>query len=198
MQAIFSSCTPEAILETETITVTDTVFVSTIDTVLVSTTDTLLVTVIDTLVVPNEESVTNFIFVRHAEISGAATNPGLTQEGMDRADRLASMLSELMLDRVYSTSYNRTTQTATPVAIDQGLAISSYGGFDHDDVIDDVLEDLNEGVVLVVGHGNTTANFLNALTGTSDYADLAEDAFDNLYLVSTKSKGDSKVVHLKY
>ena len=187
---IVSSCEPETIIETEYITVNDTLYVS--------TTDTLFVSTIDTLLIPDEAAITNFILVRHAETFPIGNNPALVQAGIDRAEKLANMLSELELDRVYSTVYNRTTQTATPTAENQGLDITNYGGFDQEEVIDDVLENATEGKILIVGHSNTTANFLNALTGTLDYPSLSGDAYDNIFIVNTKSKGDSEVIHLKY
>jgi len=169
-------CKKETIVETEVVTetITDTVF----------TTDSV--------------NVTQLILVRHAEKSSVGTDPDLTTVGLERADQLALVLSQIELDRVYSTNYNRTMQTAAPTAADQGLTITNYGGFDHLQVIDDILVDVHEGKVLIVGHGNTTANFLNALTGTSDYMDIPETEYDNLYIVNTRSLGDSDVIHLKY
>lgn len=181
-----SNCKKETVVEKETITLYDTVFVSTTD------------TVINTVYIPDEINVTSFIFVKHAEKELFGTDPVLTAEGLERAEKLAVILSENELDRVYSTDYNRTTQTASPTAIDQGLTITSYGGFDHDLVIDDILENVTGGKVLIVGHSNTVPDFLNALTGTLSYMDISEEVFDNLFIVSVKSTGDSKVIHLKY
>jgi 2,3-bisphosphoglycerate-dependent phosphoglycerate mutase len=181
-----SNCKKEPIVEIQTVTVYDTVFVATID------------TIIDTLFIPDEITVTNFIFVKHAEKELVGTNPDLTAEGAARAENLAYILSENELDRVYSTDYNRTMQTAMPTATDQGLSVTTYGGFDHELVIDDVLESLTGGKVLIVGHSNTVPNFLNALKGTESYMDISEEVFDNLFIVSVKLTGDSKVVHLKY
>lgn len=177
-----SSCEPETIIETEFITVYD----------------TLIVSITDTIFIPDESNVTSFILVRHAEIPTGGSDPSLTEAGLERAEKLASILSEMELDGVYSTDYNRTIQTATPTADNQGLTILSYGGFDHNEVIDDILESMSESKILIVGHSNTTPNFLNALIGTSSYPNLPEDAFDNLFIVNTKSKGDSEVIHLKY
>jgi 2,3-bisphosphoglycerate-dependent phosphoglycerate mutase len=181
-----SNCKKEPIVEIQTVTVYDTVFVSTVD------------TIIDTLFIPDEIDVTSFIFVKHAEKELVGADPNLTTEGVARAENLAYILSENELDRVYSTDYNRTMQTATPTATDQGLSVTTYGGFDHELVIDDVLENLTGGKVLIVGHSNTVPNFLNALTGTESYMDISEEVFDNLFIVSVKLTGDSKVVHLKY
>ena len=187
----FSSCEPETIIETETVVVNDTLIVTNTDTVFIDQTDTLFIS--------DETEFTTFILVKHAEIPMTiATDPILTQAGFERAEKLANMLSKLKLNRVYSTMFQRTKQTAMPTAGNQGLEITDYGGFDHESVIDDVLENVNEGIVLIVGHSNTTPNFLNSLTGTSDFEELGETSFDNLFIVHCRSKGDSELTHLKY
>ena len=117
---------------------------------------------------------------------------------MERAEKLATLLSETSLNKIYSTNYKRTIQTATPTANKQNLTIVNYEALEHDKLIEDILENNKEGKVLVVGHSNTIPNFLNTLTNTSDYPELSEDAYDNLYIVHTKSKGDSEVINLKF
>ena len=170
------SCQKETIVETEIITET----------------------IIDTVFIPKPENVTRFILIRHAEKSSIGTDPNLTSEGDVRAENIAHILSKIELDLVYSTNFNRTLQTAMPTANDQGLSITNYEGLDHDQVIDDILENTIEGKILIVGHSNTTPNFLNTLTGTLDYTDIPEDEFDNLFIVDLRSIGDSDVIHLKY
>lgn len=194
----FSSCGKEIITETEFITVNDTIIIASTDTIIINTIDTIFNNSIDTILVPDEADVTCFILVKHAEKGPDGDNPNLTQEGMERAERLANILSQLELDKVYSTLFQRTRQTALPTAEDQGLDLTNYGGFDHDEVIDDILANNNQGRILIVGHSNTTPNFINALTGTLDFPEITEDTFDDLFIVKTKSKGDSEVVHLKY
>lgn len=192
------SCEKDPIIQTEIVTVTDTIMITTVDTVLVNTTDTVFLTTVDTVLIDNDEETTTFVLIRHAETLSNSNNPGLSVDGLARVARLVDMLSVLDLDRIYSTNFNRTTETALPIAQSQDLALSTYGGFDHDFVIDDILDNQKGGIVLIVGHSNTTPNFLNALTGTMDFPDLAENSYDNFFIVNTKSKGDSEVVHLKY
>lgn len=181
--AFFSSCEPETIIESETETVRDTIFIVVNDTL---------------AIVPQEKNITHFILLRHAEDFDTGSDPVLTPEGEERAERLSNILGEVNLNRVYSTDFNRTKQTATPIANDQGLPLSFYQGDEHEQVIDEVLDNENEGTTLIIGHTNTTANFLNSLTGTSDFPNIPSDEFDNMYIVSTKEKGDSKVILLKY
>ncbi|MEZ4931357.1 MAG: hypothetical protein R2788_04395 [Saprospiraceae bacterium] len=54
------------------------------------------------------------------------------------------------------------------------------------------------GKILVVGHSNTTPDFINVLTGTNDYPQLPETEYDNLFIVTVLEKGRAEVVQLKY
>ncbi len=140
---------------------------------------------------------TTFILVRHAE-KAEGKDPVLSDIGMQRANRLATTLSNVKLDKIYCTSYQRTQLTAGPIADLQGLSISEYSGFDHEELIDEVFEELRGGKVLIVGHSNTTANFINSLLGTSDYENLSEDAYDDLFFLRARSMRDAELLHLKY
>lgn len=179
-----SSCDkePEVIIQTETI----------IDTLVIV--DTL--TIIDFQTIP--DTATTFILVRHAETTGSGSNPNLSAAGQVRANELVRILEEVDLLAVYSTNFNRTMQTAQPVATASGLSIIQYDPFAPNTLIDHVLLSFPEGVVLVVGHSNTTASMLNALVGSATYADLAENEYDNLFVVHVSERGKSKVIHLKY
>ena len=54
--------------------------------------------------------------VRHAEKQADSKNPPLTQCGEERAKQLASLLSKAQIKSVYSTNYQRTMSTATPLS----------------------------------------------------------------------------------
>ena len=51
---------------------------------------------------------------------------------------------------------------------------------------------------MIVGHSNTTPSLLNVLTGTSNYSNIPESEYDNLYIVTVFEKGRAEVVHFKY
>ena len=186
------SCEKDPEIITETVTVTDTVFVNSVDTVFLTITDTL------TLTEFIQDSVTTFFLVRHAETSGSGNDPVLSSEGMERADELMRILGNVELDAIYSTNYNRTMQTASPVADDQALNVEMYGGFDLDTVSDEILTTFPSGKILVVGHSNTTPSFINELLGENTYSQLSESAYDNLFIVTVYEKGNAEVLHLKY
>ncbi|MGA0403103.1 MAG: histidine phosphatase family protein, partial [Flavobacteriaceae bacterium] len=75
------------------------------------------------------ESITTIYLIRHAEKDRSDKenkNPKLTEEGKQRAERWAEVLGRSKVDAVYSTNYQRTLQTATPIATRNGLEIQTY------------------------------------------------------------------------
>lgn len=187
-----TSCGKDPEIITETLTLTDTVFVTNVDTVFLTITDTLTLTELV------EDTAATFFLVRHAETTGTGSDPGLSTAGQERADELTRILGGVALDAVYSTDFNRTMQTASPVAADHGLNVQQYGGSDLDPLADEILENYPAGKILVVGHSNTTPSFINVLTGTNDYAQLPESQYDHLFIVTVFEKGRAEVLHLKY
>jgi len=60
-----------------------------------------------------------------------------------------------------------------------------------------VLRDHRGGRALVVGHSNTIPAIVRKLSGMS-VADIPDDEYDNLYVVTVPSFGRSSVLRLKY
>jgi phosphohistidine phosphatase SixA len=113
--------------------------------------------------------------VRHAE-KGSGDDPGLTAEGLARADALVGLLHDVPLVAVYATDLVRTQQTVAPTAADHGLPIV----IDYDPEEELAAHILAENVgqsVLHAGHSYTLDDFMEALgladpPSTSDYGDL--------------------------
>ncbi|HZV69966.1 MAG TPA: histidine phosphatase family protein [Saprospiraceae bacterium] len=106
---------PEIIIQKETVH----------DTLIVIDTVTLIETVFQTI----PDTATTFILVRNAETTGAGSNPVLSAAGQARAQELNRILSKVDLDAVYSTDFNRTRQTAEPVATTNSLSTLIYDPF---------------------------------------------------------------------
>lgn len=100
-------------------------------------------------------------FVRHFE-KQTGDNPSLTVMGHSRAEQLAIYFSDKPLTAIYSTDYNRTIQTATPVADSKSLKILPYNPAQLSEFAER-LKPLNS--VLVVGHSNTTPELLSLMGG---------------------------------
>jgi broad specificity phosphatase PhoE len=118
-------------------------------------------------------------FVRHFE-KQQGDNPSLTEAGKARAEALAVFFSEKSLNSVYSTDYNRTLETATPVAELKGLAIESY---EPRKLVEFAAELRTQDHVLVVGHSNTTPELLGLMGGAS--VTIKETDYGTLYIVNT-------------
>ncbi len=100
--------------------------------------------------------------VRHAEKLAGSKNLGLTHCGKSRAKLLASLLSKAHIAEVYSTSYQRTMQTARPLANLTKVAVKNYSP-NH---LEQFALQLKQRKVnaLVVGHSNTTPILVEILT----------------------------------
>lgn len=120
--------------------------------------------------------------VRHAEKDGStgSDDPGLSACGEQRAQSIAAMLADVELDRVYSTDYARTRETALPVALSRQLEISDYNPGELDEFAALLLQ-RNEDA-LVVGHSNTTGVLAGILAG-EDGEEFDEGLYDRLYQV---------------
>jgi len=118
--------------------------------------------------------------VRHAEKLPNSKNPALTECGKARAKQLASMLLKANITAIYSTSYQRTMQTAQPLANLQKMAIKNYSP-KHLQQFSLLLKQKNENA-LVVGHSNTTPMLVEFLA-KQEVSPLTEQDYQYLYQV---------------
>ena len=143
------------------------------------------------------QEVSAYYLVRHAEKDRSDktnSNPKLTEEGKQRALKWSSVFGDVAFDAVYSTNYLRTTATAQPTATAQGLEIQFYN---PSELYSKEFQQATMGkTVLVVGHSNTTPQFVNAILGAERYSDIQDDNNANLYIV-TRINEETAVVLLK-
>ena len=118
--------------------------------------------------------------VRHAEKLTDVKDPALTACGVRRADQLANMLSNTDITEIYSTSYQRTMQTATPLANQQKMAIRNYNPKQLEQFAFQLKQKREN--ALVVGHSNTTP-MLVELLAKQKVAPLTEQDYQYLYQV---------------
>lgn len=123
-----------------------------------------------------EASSTTIYLMRHAE-KLAGKDPELTETGKQRAQQLATLLKKTNITHIFSTHYNRTIQTAQPLATLLGKEIEFYDPRELEKFAKK-LKGMN-GSILVIGHSNTTPELtqqlshqvINPLT-EKDYGDL--------------------------
>jgi len=146
-----------------------------------------------------QEPVTTYYLIRHAEkdrSDSSNRNPDLKKEGLDRAKKWAEVLKDIEFDAVYSTDYNRTMQTAKPLADQNKLEIIKY---DASKLFDSNFENGTKGkTVVVVGHSNTTPQFTNAILGEKKYENLDDSENGALFIVQLMEDGTtlSQVIYI--
>lgn len=118
---------------------------------------------------------------RHAEKQTDQENPSLTKCGISRAHQLAELLELANIKAVYSTPYNRTIETATPVANKLGLAVKQYSPSALDMFAVDLLKAKQN--VLVVGHSNTTP-VLASFLSREEVKKISESQFRLLFQIT--------------
>ena len=136
-----------------------------------------------------------YYLIRHAEKDRSDKknkNPELTKQGQNRASYWASVFNNVPFDAVYSTDYFRTKQTAKPTADSKELRINIYKPYQVD--MKQFLKDTYGKTVLIVGHSNTTPDFVNSLIRSEDYEHIDDDNNGNLYIVTIT--GESKTAQL--
>ncbi len=143
--------------------------------------------------------ITTIILVRHAEKADDGTDdPPLTTAGEARAQHLSFMLQQSGIKAIYSTPFKRNQATAAPLASRLGLPVEIY---DPDRNVVDFLDEArlkNAGQkILIVGHSNTVPAMLNALSGSDTYDNLAENAYNDLFVVERAGEAH-RILHLKY
>ena len=133
----------------------------------------------------NSQECSSFYLIRHAEklrIDRTERNPKLNDKGILRAEKWEEVLKNINLDKIYSTNYNRTIETAKPTSNSQNIDIEIYSpsNIDYRN-----FKEINKGKkVLIVGHSNTIPNFVNGLIEKDFYDQIDDLNNSNLYLVN--------------
>jgi broad specificity phosphatase PhoE len=133
----------------------------------------------------NTNKVTTYYLIRHAEKDRSVLNnqdPELTKIGLQRAKKWASVFKNIKFDKIYSTNFKRTFQTAKPTAIHNNLPIEFYNPLKLYDT--EFKKETKGKTVLIVGHSNTTPFFVNKILGTDKYPEIKDTINSNLYIVT--------------
>jgi len=135
-----------------------------------------------------KEAHTIVFLTRHAEKrADQGKNPDLTEEGSKAAQRLATLLSEVDVDVIYSTPFKRTVQTATPTAKEKDVPVTQLMLNAQEMALK--IRALHEGEsVLVAGHSNTTPALLTQL-GVEKPIVIEHNQYGDLFVVVLK-KGE--------
>ena len=149
------------------------------------------------------QATTTVIFVRHAEKAVVPEDdPSLSPAGQQRAAELMRQLVDADvvagIDAVYSTPYRRTEETARPIAEALELPLISYDANDTEAIMEKIVREHKGKIVLVVGHSNTIPVLIGNMGASKKVPPIAEDEYDNIYIVSIPWFGKTKTIRLRY
>lgn len=131
-------------------------------------------------------SANTIYLVRHAEKQDSSKDPALSKCGQARAAALAQYFSDIPLQAVYATPYQRTQQTAAAVANSKQLPVISYDP-GKPAKLQQQLPAYTQ-PVLIVGHSNTVPQLVTLLSGI-EMAPLTEQQYNMLYQVQLGEQG---------
>lgn len=145
--------------------------------------------------------VTTVILVRHGEkvTDPAVKDPALTAAGEARAKELARVLTGVKIDAIYVTPFNRTRQTAAPLAEAASLkAIEIAAGADYPAAMAKTIRTGHAGqTIVVVGHSNTTPDVIRAL-GIADPPAIPDSEYDDIFVVTLADGSAPRLLALRY
>lgn len=128
--------------------------------------------------------ISTFYFIRHAEkdrTDQENLDPELNQDGLNRAIKWAEVFDAIPLDVIYSTNYERTSMTAAPTSVKKNIDVKYY---DPSSMDIEAFKAENEGLnVLVVGHSNTTPDFVNKMLNNQKYDSMDDHDNGSLFIV---------------
>lgn len=128
--------------------------------------------------------ISTFYFIRHAEKDRSDLendDPELNQDGLGRSVRWAEVMGPIELDAIYTTDYERTSMTAAPTSIKKEITVQYYN---LQDINIEEFKSNNLGSnVLVVGHSNTTPDFVNKMIGVEKYEPMDDYNNGSLFIV---------------
>jgi broad specificity phosphatase PhoE len=137
------------------------------------------------------------IVVRHAEKVDQSTDAVLSEAGHARARALAALLAKAGVTAVYATQYQRTIQTARPLADAVKLQVQTMQADDTAGLVERLRTRHASDVVLVAGHSNTVPEILSRL-GHTEAVTIPDDDFGNVYVVVPRPGSAPVVMKFRY
>ena len=136
------------------------------------------------------------IVVRHAEKADSSNDPGLSADGMRRAQALAELFRGAGVTHVVTSEYRRARETGEPLASALKVPIEQVPARDLAALVAKIRGFDPAAIVLVVGHSNTIPPMLTAL-GWPNQLDLKEGDYDDAFVLVAHPAQRASVVRLK-
>ena len=128
----------------------------------------------------------NFVYlVRHAEKSDAPSGDVyLSQQGRNRAHDLKRRLMKKNITYIFTTHFNRTRETAQPLAEEIGIPIKNYSYDTLGKFVKRCLK-LRQNI-LIVGHSNTLLPTLDSFHVAHNKKVIDDGEYNNLFIIMLK------------
>ena len=135
--------------------------------------------------------------VRHAEQASGSDDPPLTEAGQRRAKALVAVLKDAGLTAIYVSEFQRTMQTAEPLAQALQLEPTRLPRRDIEGLLERLRTQHAEGRVLIVSHALTIPHVLKAF-GHPEEVMIQREEYDRLFVIVPKPTGPPLVAVLRF
>ncbi|HMU02908.1 MAG TPA: phosphoglycerate mutase family protein [Saprospiraceae bacterium] len=149
----------------------------------------------------NQDSISKiFYLVRHAEKdTSIAGDPPLTEEGINRATKIADIMRGTRVDAIYSTMTLRTMFTVDSLSDIKAMQILPYDNKTLKETLEKVKYDDEYNRIFMVGHSNTIPSITNTLAGRDIFTKIFDESdYGNFVIVVANKSGSSDVYKLRY
>ena len=146
---------------------------------------------------------TTIIITTHAELETELNaNSGLSDQGIERANSLASTLSSVdvvsSVDAIYATTYRATQETAEPISRLLDLPINIVDQDTVEDFIESIKDDHSGQIILIVSHPENLSRLVVELQGSKNINTQSLNKNDQLFIVTVPWFGKVKTLQLTY
>ena len=146
---------------------------------------------------------TTVIITTHAELeTDLNANSGLSDQGIQRANSLASTLSSVDVvsgvDVIYATTYRATQETAEPISRLLDLPINIVDQDIVEDFIESIKNDHSGQIILIVSHPENLSRLVVELQGSKNINTESLSKNDQLFIVTVPWFGKVKTLQLGY
>lgn len=143
---------------------------------------------------PAQEAV---FLVRHAEKVDESKDAALSDVGRARAEALARHLGGAGVRAIYATQYQRTQNTAAPLAAALGIKTTIVDADASGELVRTIRRKNAHDVVLVVGHSDSVPEVIGLL-GCKEKIEIRSGDYDNLFVVVPRAGRGRSLLRLKY
>ena len=133
--------------------------------------------------------------VRHADKLDKTPYSVLSPGGHARAAKLRDKLIDKKIDLVFATTFQRTKETAQPLATALGKDLLIYRN-NAEDSIAKAIKELPGKNILLLGHSGNIPSIIEKMTGKK-IKPISEEEYDNLYILKINKK-KTLLIETKY